>query len=186
MTSDLPITLCEPWRLQEIYELRTFAWENSPGAADINSKRFPNGYSDILDSRSIHFKASTHEGKIVAAARLTLCESIRELPYQSMFKWSLDKIPSTSPFLFYSRLVIHPAYRKRGLRQQFDEIRLRKQMDMDVSFGLVTINRKRQVQLAQYGFKFLADAFASDEESPFTGLGVMMIDLSDIRIPQPA
>lgn len=122
----------------------------------------------------------------MAAARLTLCQHLSELPYQSMFKWSFDKIPTTSPFLFYSRLVIHPSFRKRGLRQQFDEIRLRKQMDMAVPFGLVTINRKRQLQLAEYGFEFLADAYASDEASPFTGLGVMIIQLEKIRIPQPA
>ena len=176
-----PFLLNDPGRLPEIYSLRTYAWENSPGRANVNSVKYPNGYRDVSDERSIHF-ICTDQDEIIAAARLSLCDEITELPYHQVFDPYLDQIPLGVPFLFYSRLVIHPEYRKRGLRQKFDEIRLRTQQEMNIPFGLVTVNPIRTRQLEEYGFQNLGPALPNGSNFPFTDLNVMLLLASDIRL----
>lgn len=176
-----PKILLDTDRLPEIYLLRTSSWENSPGRADINSNRFPNGYSDSLDEVSIHFIATTETDEIIAAARLTLCNRISDLPYAHIFDQYLHCLPHNEPFVFYSRLVIHHRYRKMGLREQFDTIRMQTQQQLSVSFGLVTVNPKRQRQLKPYGFQLLGDAIDSTGRFPFNDLGIMLITQPEIK-----
>ena len=46
-----PIILKDKSRLQEIYDLRVSAYENSPKSEFVNRQIFPNGLSDFLDKR---------------------------------------------------------------------------------------------------------------------------------------
>lgn len=52
-----PSLLTDKSRLQEIYDLRVTAYENSPKAIYVNKESFPNGWYDELDDRdeTFHF-----------------------------------------------------------------------------------------------------------------------------------
>jgi hypothetical protein len=107
-----PKVLTDFTRLDEIARLRCIAWEDSPFPNSINFTKYPNGFTDSLDMDSIHFYAVNQENEIIAAARLTMLEDLSQLPYPKIFT-SYPSWPMERPFLFYARLVIHPAYRKK-------------------------------------------------------------------------
>lgn len=165
-----PVTvLTDHSRLPEIYRLRVLAWENSPGKDSINSTKYPDGYRDHLEERSIHYISTNSNDEIIGAARLTVCQSYDELPYPGIFKAYEDKLPKERPFAFYSRLVLHPEYRKAGLARQLDEMRVSYQHQHSIMFGLVTIKPNRQIGLEQLDFCKLGDVMLeADPTYPFS------------------
>jgi hypothetical protein len=156
-----PLVLTDHSRLPEIYHLRVLAWEQSPGSDNINSQKYPDGYRDHLEERSIHSISTNHEGQIIAAARLTVCHSLDELPYPDVFKAFEHLMPTERPFMFYSRLVIHPNYRKRGLAGKFDEMKLAYQKQKSICLGVATVKPKRYEALRPYGFEALGPGLGS-------------------------
>lgn len=178
-----PQLLTDKSRLQEIFDLRVFCWENSPGKENINSTKFPNGYFDHLEEKSIHIISTDSNNNIIGAARLTVCNSLDELPYSGIFKVFQNKIPSDIPFLFYSRLVIHPNYRKTDLRKMFDDFKTNYHMKLRIPFGLVTVKPKRLLQILPYGFKVLGPIFPEHDKSyPFSSEHtLLLLLLSDIK-----
>ncbi|MGD1847397.1 MAG: GNAT family N-acetyltransferase [Salibacteraceae bacterium] len=179
-----PILLGGPKRLAEIFALRTLAWERSPGRQQINSSKYPNGYSDCLDANSLHFVSTDWNGNIIAAARLSVCNSYADLPYPEMFAQLLHLLPQQRPFAFYSRLVIHPDYRKRGIAQAMDTMRMEKQQELQLPFGLVTVNAKRCLKIQPYGFVRLGYTPKPEGDAPFEPLALMRLNLEEIRLPQ--
>jgi len=147
-----PFILTDLSRLKELYKFRVFAWENSPGHASINSSLCPDGYYDHREEKSIHIIA-TAEDRIVGSARLTICHSLEEIP--AIFKTYENLIPPTRPFLFYSRMAVHPDYRKTSLRKELDDFRVKTHADLQIPFGLINTNQKRLRQLADYDVKTL-------------------------------
>lgn len=171
-----PTILEDKSRLQEIYNLRVFAWENSPGKENVNAEKYPNGYRDNLEDISIHIISTNEIGEIIGAARLTVCDSLDQLPYPGIFKAYEHLMPKERPFLFYSRLVIHPDYRKTGLRKIFDDFRIKKHMELGISFGLVTVKPKRLLQIVPYGFKELGKTYPEfDNTYPFTSEHALLL-----------
>jgi len=178
-----PEILEDKSRLQEIFDLRVFAWENSPGADNVNSLKYPNGFSDDLEDISIHIISTNCFGKIIAAARLTVCDSLDQLPYPGIFKAYAHLMPKERPFLFYSRLVIHPDYRKTDLRKMFDDFRALKHIELNIPFGLVTVKPKRLLQILPYGFKELGKTYPElDSTYPFTSEHALLLLLQDISL----
>lgn len=165
-----PVTvLTDHTRLPEIYRLRVLAWENSPGRDNINSTKYPDGFSDHLEERSIHFISTNPKGEIIGAARLTVCQSLDELPYAGIFKAYEHKLPNERPFLFYSRLVLHPDYRKTGLVKEFDESRVRFQDQHSYCFTVASAKIKRRIVLEPFGFRFLGNiTLDADPSYPFS------------------
>ena len=108
--------LINPARLQEIYDLRLEVWEHSGESSFVNRKLFPNGWYDNLDETALHWVTFNDQNKIVAAARLNIFHSLEDSPYYASMKHLL--FPTNLPFAFYSRLVVHPQYRKHGLSRQ--------------------------------------------------------------------
>lgn len=150
-----PDILQDHSRLNEIYKLRCIAWEQSPYPNSINFEKFPNGYSDTLDDRSIHFVSFGSSNEIIAASRLTVLHDFEELPYPKIFT-NVKHWPYQRPFLFYSRLVIHPNYRKQGLKEKMDSIRVKYQYDNEINFSVATSTQERAVELSRYGFNSIA------------------------------
>ncbi len=179
-----PKILTDKSRLQEIYDLRVLAWENSPGKENINSTKYPDGYSDNLEDNSIHIIAEDRDNKIIGAARLTVCQDLDELPYPGIFKAFEYLMPNERPFLFYSRLVIHPDFRKTELRKRFDDFRVKMQMELKIQFGIATVKPKRLVQILPYGFKELGKTSPElDESYPFTSEHALLLLLpKDIQL----
>lgn len=176
-----PYLLTDNSRLQEVYYLRSYCWEHSPGRDDINTRKYPNGYRDALEESSHHFISTDNSGKIIAAARLTVCTCLNDLPYAKLFEPYRKLITDAAPFLFYSRLVIHPLFRKRGLSTLFDKIRFEMHIHTGLSLGLVTVNRKREAQLAKYGFKYVDILNDPTGSFPFQDLNLISIRLATLR-----
>ena len=111
-------TLEDNTRLIEIYLLRVAAYENSPQHKLINSKRYPKGLYDSLDTQSVHYIIE-EKGRIIAAARVSIVDNLRLIPYFELFQdltISLDE-----PFWFYSKLVVHPDYRGQGIGEKVNK-----------------------------------------------------------------
>ncbi len=176
-----PTILSDFTRLPEIYNLRCVAWENGPFPNSINFTNYPNGFQDKLDVQSIHFFSTNWHDEIIAAARLTVLHHFEDLPYPKIFT-SFSDYPRERPFLFYSRLVIHPAYRKIGLKQKMDKIRLQYQQDHRFAFAVATATEGRANELLQYGFrKVAAIAQNMDPDFPFSHQEILLL-LQDIQL----
>lgn len=176
-----PEILTDQSRLQEIFDLRVYAWENSPSPTSINRETYPNGFFDKLDETAIHWVSLDDEGKIIAAARLAIINDVAELSYPQIFE--NVRLPDERPFLFYSRLVIHPDYRKLGLKETFDLVRLRYQVENNFAFSVVTANPIRTRELLQYGWQNLGDIsqipnYPFNKEASF----LLIILLSDVKV----
>lgn len=117
-----PILLTDKTRLQEIYDLRVDVWENSEKSKFVNRQLFPDGWFDDLDQTAFHWVITNDQDKIIAAARLNLFDDFNQYPYNDFLK-NLT-IPKTTPFGFYSRLVIHPEYQGLGLSIRLDTSRM--------------------------------------------------------------
>jgi len=176
-----PYLLEDASRLSEIFSLRTYCWEHSPGREDINSTKYPNGYQDSLEEHSLHFVATDASDNIMAAARLTVCHALEDLAYDFMFQPYRDVIAPDQTFLFYSRLVIHPSYRKRGLSHQFDMARFRKHLALNISTGIVTVNPKRHAQLAPAGFEYIDTLEDPSGTFPFKGLHLLRVHRDSLQ-----
>lgn len=179
-----PVILNDASRLDEIFHLRIKAWENSPGGNQINSQKYPEGYQDVLDKKSLHFIATNYQDEIIGAARLSICKSVYDLPYPETFNDFRKIIPANKTFLFYSRLVIRPDFRKRGLARDFDIIRLQKHRELQLPFGLVTVNPKRSKQVSEFGFQLLGETESEASDSPFDPLNLMVVYLSKMKLPE--
>lgn len=146
MTSDnidlTPKLLIDKTRLQEIYDLRVHAWENSNRCDLVNRELFPNGWTDKLDDSAFHFIVEK-DNKIIAAARLNICNSLDELVEKEIFEQF--ELPVKRPFAFYSRLVVSPNYRNLGLSSKLDRIRHLYALEMNTQFSLVSSGDVKRV-----------------------------------------
>ncbi len=178
-----PQILTDKSRLQEIFDLRVYAWENSPSPANINRETYPNGFFDKLDETAIHWVSFDENGKIIAAARLAIINDVNELPYPQIF--ADVSLPSARPFLFYSRLVIHPEFRKCGLKEKFDSVRLRYQVENKYAFSVATANPNRTKELLEFGWKDSGEATVyKDSHFPFgKERSLLLLLLRDVKLP---
>lgn len=148
-----PILLTDKSRLQEIYDLRVAAWENSERIGSINKTKFPNGWAEEIDKEAFHFVVVDETDKIVASARISLHNSLDELPYPSAFK--NFKLPTDRPFAFYSRLVVSPNNRNRLLLKKLDQIRIAFLKENKIPFAIATCKDKRLKSVIEIGFEVL-------------------------------
>ena len=170
-----PTILQDHQRLDEIFRLRCLAWENSPFPSAINFSNYPNGFEERIDKDSIHYYCLNQNDEVIAAARLTLLNSLEDLPYPKLFT-SLRIWPNERPFLFYSRLVIHPDYRKNGLKEKLDRIRIQYQLENAIPFSLATATEGRANDLSQYGFKTVANVSKdTDKLFPFEQRSLLLL-----------
>ena len=78
---------------------------------------------DPTDEIARHWVAIA-DGKLVGAARLSTHDSLDDMP-DTACMLGVFTDPPPSPIGFLSRLVVAPAYRRRGLGSMLDEIRIR-------------------------------------------------------------
>ena len=146
-----PQLLADKSRLQEIFDLRVYAWENSPSPVNINKRTYPNGLFDKLDQSAIHKVSYNKNNEIIAAERVNILHDLKELPYPEQFM--NVSLPDERPFLYSSRLVIHPDYRKIGIKELYDNARLRFQVENNFAFSLATTFTHRTKELTKFGWQ---------------------------------
>lgn len=151
-----PELLNDKTRLQEIYNLRVQAYENSPKSIFVNKQMFPMGWSDHLDESENTFHFIVQDNNvIVASSRLALINDINKLTDldEALEKY---KIPTDRPFAYFSRLVVHKDYRKLGIPDSLDNFRinfLKEKTDAKFAIGWATPDR--HASLLKYGFENL-------------------------------
>lgn len=121
-TTFLPKLLTDKSRLQEIYDLRVSAWENSGKTEVINRHFFPNGWSDDLDDAAHHWVITNEQDHIIAAARLNVFNSCDRSGHCAVKRDCNALATGTCGFL--GRLVIHPHYQHRSLSAKLIDARL--------------------------------------------------------------
>jgi hypothetical protein len=146
-----PTLLMDKSRLQEIYDLRVTAYEASPKSVYVNRERFPHGWSDALDPLdSTYHWIIEHHGKIVASARVAIVNHLQ----QTGEDFSGLPLPSTAPIAFWSRLVVHPYFRKTSASTSLDDARKKFVVsNKDISYSIVCTGAYREENLLKTGFQ---------------------------------
>jgi len=141
-------------QLQEIYDFRVHAWENSPAKKIVNKTLFPDGWSDSVDEFSLIWYQTNHLQQIIATARLTYFDTIQDATNIGI---DLQKfqLPAERPFGFLSRLAIDESYRKKGLPNNFDTVRINQLKKDNIKFALVEVINQRVKGLEALGFKII-------------------------------
>lgn len=147
-----PELLTDTSRLQEIYDLRVSAWENSEKKGFINREMFPNGWSDKLDKEAHHFVITNAHDQIIAAARLNIFSSLDTAPYGDLIKNM--NASNKGPFGYLGRLVIHPQYQQQNLSSKLIAARVNYCEANKISWlqALVTSERVKNI-LTRLDFK---------------------------------
>jgi predicted GNAT family N-acyltransferase len=149
--------LTDPSRLQEIYDLRLEVWEHSGNNEFVNRQLFPNGWYDELDESAFHWVTFNDQNKIIAAARLNIFHSLEQSPYYDSIRHLA--FPTDIPFAFYSRLVVHPQYRHKGLSQQLYNGRAQYCIENEIKWSQVFINNSYVIGLFEKeGFENIGQA----------------------------
>jgi len=169
-----PILLTDKSRLQEIYDLRIAAWENSERICSINKTKFPNGWVEEIDKDAFHFVVFDDSNKIVASARISLHNSLDELPYPSAFR--SFNLPTDRPFAFYSRLVVSPNHRNSLLLKKLDQIRIAFLKENKIPFAIATCKDKRLKSVIEIGFEVLGRTTVQYAEKDEESALILMLD----------
>jgi len=150
-----PELLTDKSRLQEIYDLRVTAYENSPKSMYVNKQTFPNGWSDHLDEKenTLHWIVEENN-KIIASARLAILNNIKD----TNEKFDKFEIPIERPFAYWSRLVVHPDYRRTNSMMALDSVRKTYIFtNYEIKFALCCVTDDRSKALLRLGFNYLGD-----------------------------
>ncbi len=158
-----PEILTDKSRLQEIYDLRVLSWERSPQGHFINKLYFPHGWRDKYDEQACHWVIE-NEKAIIASARVCVLDNVEEMDEC----FSHFCLPKERPFAFFSRLVVHPAHRGKGISKLMDYARLKFVRDNDISFTLASVEHEigRNEVLKSLGFKGLGNFIHHYGENP--------------------
>jgi predicted GNAT family N-acyltransferase len=158
MNSNLKLKLLsDKSQLQEIYDLRVNAYENSEQSVHVNRTLYPTGWSDDLDEKEGAFHwVVMDNNKLVASARLVTLENLAETDGE--FEDYTSLIPLKRPFVYWSRLVVHPNYRKKGIRIELDKVRKSfLSQNPQIRFALTSAVETRRKHLLKLGFEHLGD-----------------------------
>ncbi len=158
MNSNLKLQLLsDTSKLQEIYDLRVNAYENSEQSSHVNKTIYPNGWSDDLDEKegAFHWVVMDND-KIVASARLVTLKNLEETDGE--FEDYTHFIPLERPFVYWSRLVVHPNYRRQGIRIELDKIRREFLIkNPHIKFALTSVVETRKKHLLELDFEHLGN-----------------------------
>jgi GNAT superfamily N-acetyltransferase len=149
-----PIVVEDPALLQQVGRLRILAWE-ADGELPSFAPR-AEVWIDEHDSHAVNW-AVFCEGLPVAAARLCIHKQICDLPDLASLVGYEDSL--VTPIAVFTRLVVSPAFRGRGLSKELDEIRLTAATNAGCRSALgVTHIPARIRQLNALGFRNLGES----------------------------
>lgn len=169
---DTLILLADKSRLKEIYHLRVRAWQQH-GLITID--KYPNGYYDNLDENGFHWIV-IKDNQIIASARLNILSKAEELPCPETFKRVIHF--DNTPFFFYSRLVIDPAWQGNRISYLLDEARIRFIKEHpDIKKVIATAGIRRAKKLEQYGFEILDKVIEQDDYKSMDDFDTFIIQL---------
>ncbi|NEV93020.1 GNAT family N-acetyltransferase [Psychroflexus sp. YR1-1] len=133
--------------IEEIIKLRKLSWAYVYGE-QWNTM----DWTDNLDhfSKTSHWIIREYE-EIIAAARLSLIDDIKQIPYYGIFR-NLDYL-SQEKIGFYSRLVVHPDHQGKGLSNLLDRTRMNQIEEMKIQYAVGTARNWRLKRLSKLGWE---------------------------------
>lgn len=138
--------------IMDIGRFRIQGWKNEEGVnPDFFSKE---AWIDDLDQRANHWIV-THDRQIVAAARLSLHESLYDVPYAKLLKPEHRKLFTHQRVASINRLVVDPAYRGLGLASILDRIRIERAVAQQADTVIAFPQYTRLNPLQRQGFVLL-------------------------------
>ena len=151
----IPTLLTDKSRLQEIYDLRVVAYEHSSKAVYVNRHTFPNGWFDDLDGREQTLHWIIEDGPaIIAAARLAILYNLEDTGEE----FGTFALPTERPFAYWSRLVVHPDYRRTMATRSLDAVRKAYLIDNpSIKFALCCATEDRRYAILRLGFQYIGD-----------------------------
>jgi GNAT superfamily N-acetyltransferase len=143
-----PIPVFEASTLEQIFEFRESIWRNEPTIIDAH-KLDASSLRDGHDAHGLHWIITVKQS-IVAAARLCIHHSARDLPYFDGFHHLRVDIPG--PFASLNRLVVHPSMRRRGLSRALTNVRIDAARSKGAKTIIVEAAPDRVPGLREFGF----------------------------------
>ena len=152
-------------RLQEIYDLRVLAWENSHLSQQVNCNLFPDGWKDKLDDSALHWVIKCDE-LVIASSRINMIE---------------PALPGISPQACFSRLIVHPDFRRIGVARMMDRIRIEYVKTNSIKHSFAYVDETRLYTLMNYGFKYAGkEIHRHSNEAANDMIYKLTLDLNDI------
>ena len=142
----MPYVLEDFSRLPEIEDLRWRCWKPF---LESEQDVCPDSVKDAFDWCSTHFVCTDPFGVIVGANRITVLPSVDELPFSSILNRSL--FPEGN-IAYFSRLVVDPHYRKKGIKEALDQARSEYLTTLQNAYGLGLYGYHRLKDVLQQGF----------------------------------
>jgi GNAT superfamily N-acetyltransferase len=147
-----PERICDPADLEEIYVLRVAAWR-----ARVESFPDIGRWTDAEDARAAHW-AIRDDGRIVAAARLSIYDSLAEVPHAEIFDGVFSRMME-GPIASLNRLVVAPSHSGKGFSEALDRVRVGHARDMKCRHAIgETFSAARVSQLGTLGFQAAGSA----------------------------
>jgi hypothetical protein len=133
--------------------LREQAWQTNDRT--LTEKIFTDGYEDAFDQTAYHWGVFDGE-RLVAASRLSVHKDIREIPNSDLLPTNAPEL--AGPIGSLNRLVVHLAYRKRGLSDVLDHCRMERAMSLGCRTVVSTTHHgNRGQKLLSMGFTVLCN-----------------------------
>jgi GNAT superfamily N-acetyltransferase len=114
-----PIVVRDASTLLQIQELRLLAWSSIGEVPD-----FISGQNILTDEHDVHGQhwAVMHDGEPIASARMCVHDSASSMPDPEALDGYRDALHT--PCAAFTRLAVHPNFRRRGLSKALDQIRI--------------------------------------------------------------
>jgi SAM-dependent methyltransferase len=136
----------DPVLLEQIGRLRVCAWATFKEVAT-------ECWLDEFELSARHWVIFDN-GQPIAAARLSIHQTLDDVPDASIYEGIFDQPPS-GPIALFNRLVVHPAHRGAALSRLFDQVRIAAAIESGCRSVIVQTNSgpSRVAQLHALGFR---------------------------------
>ncbi len=149
-----PIVVEDPTVLQQVGRLRILAWEADGELPSFAPKA--KVWLDEHDSHAVNWVVLC-EGLPVAAARLCVHKRVCDLPDLASLAGYEDSF--VTPIAAFTRLVVSPAFRGRGLSKELDGMRLAAAQESGCRSAVVVTHIPGRIrQLNACGFSNLGES----------------------------
>jgi GNAT superfamily N-acetyltransferase len=147
-----PVLVEDADTLREIiFGLRVESWK-SVGVL-IDGTYPPDVCRDEHDEHALHWVVRDGE-RLAGAARMCIHDDVASLPDDGFFLGM--EAAAAPPIASLNRLVVHPAYQRRGLSRELDRIRIQKAREMSCRSVWCVAPPIRWEPLRQQGFEEVA------------------------------
>ncbi len=153
-----PVQITDRATIAEIARFRVRVWRHS--GIELGSGPEHEAWTDLHDQHATHF-AIWDGARLVASARLCLHERIEDVPdYERLRKVVHGWPVLPAPIACFNRLVVHPLFRRRGLAEALDRVRLSTAKAMGARSVFLTVPAYRVNAVKRLGFTVTCRAAA--------------------------